>query len=196
MGVNKNSSKQQVNDRNPEIMFNDMNLQEIQDFVRAIAKSGATEVNIETEGLKLSVKVPPRGKAAKPTETTIVQQIPMTTGMHTMQHMPMPMQQMQATPPVPTAETQAPKSEASADAKYIAIKSPMVGTFYKKPSPDKPPFLSLGDEVEVGQTVCMIEAMKLFNEIESEINGKVVKILVEDGTPVEFDQPLFLVDPS
>lgn len=173
-----------------------MNLQEIQDFVRAIAKSGATEVNIETEGLKLSVKVPPRGKAAKPTETTIVQQIPIATGMPTMQQMPMPMQQAQPMPPVPTAETQAPKEAASPDDKYVAIKSPMVGTFYKRPSPDKPPFLSAGDNVEVGQTICMIEAMKLFNEIESEINGKVVKVLVDDGTPVEFDQPLFLVDPS
>ncbi len=172
-----------------------MDLQEIQDFVKAIAKSGATEVSIEMKGVKLSVKVPPRGKAAQKTETTIVQQIPVATGMPTMPPVPMP--QTQANPPVPTSDTvKEEKKEESEDSKYIAVKSPMVGTFYRKPSPDKPPFASVGDSISVGQTVCIIEAMKLFNEIESEVNGKVVKILVEDGTPVEFDQPLFLVDPS
>lgn len=173
-------------------MFSEMDLQEIQDFVKAIAKSGATEVSIETKGVKLSVKVPPRGKA-KPTETTIVQQIPMA-GMHTMPPMPMP--HVQANPPVPTTEAKPEAKTNNEEAKYVAIKSPMVGTFYRKPSPDKGPFVSVGDSIGVGSTVCMIEAMKLFNEIESEVNGKIVKILVEDGTPVEYDQTLFLVDPS
>jgi acetyl-CoA carboxylase biotin carboxyl carrier protein len=175
-------------------MSTDMDLQEIQDFVKAIAKSGATEVNIEMKGVKLSVKVPPRGKAAQKTETTIVQQIPVATGMPAMPPMPMP--QVQAEPPVPTTEKKAEAKPQNEDDKYVAIKSPMVGTFYKKPSPDKPDFVAVGDSVAVGQTVCILDAMKLFNEIEAEITGKVVKILVEDGTPVEFDQPLFLVDPS
>jgi acetyl-CoA carboxylase biotin carboxyl carrier protein len=82
------------------------------------------------------------------------------------------------------------------DSKYITIKSPIIGTFYRKPSPDKPNFVEVGDTVNVGDTVCIIEAMKLFNEIESEVSGKIVKILVDDASPVEFDQPLFLVDPS
>ena len=90
----------------------------------------------------------------------------------------------------------APANNAEDDSKYITIKSPIIGTFYRKPSPDKPNFAEVGTEVKVGDTVCIIEAMKLFNEIESEVSGKIVKILVDDSSPVEFDQPLFLVDPS
>jgi acetyl-CoA carboxylase biotin carboxyl carrier protein len=99
---------------------------------------------------------------------------------------------------IPVQDTAAPVKETKMedDAKYIAIKSPIIGTFYRKPSPDKPNFVEVGDTVNVGDTVCIIEAMKLFNEIESEVSGKIVKVLVDDGTPVEFDQPLFLVDPS
>ncbi|HEX8332909.1 MAG TPA: acetyl-CoA carboxylase biotin carboxyl carrier protein, partial [Segetibacter sp.] len=103
----------------------------------------------------------------------------------------------------PQVSQQAPASQPSPSpsapaegGNYVTIKSPMIGTFYRTPSPDKPPFVNVGDEVTVGKPVCIIEAMKLFNEIESEISGKIVKVLAEDASPVEYDQPLFLVDPS
>jgi acetyl-CoA carboxylase biotin carboxyl carrier protein len=98
--------------------------------------------------------------------------------------------------PVAQAPAETPKETKEENDKYITIKSPIIGTFYRRPSPDKAPFVKVGDEVNVGDTVCIIEAMKLFNEVESEISGKIVKILIDDASPVEFDQPLFLVDPS
>lgn len=111
-----------------------------------------------------------------------------------------PVQQIQALPalaPAPLAAAPAaPKADAPAASNLITIKSPMIGTFYRRPSPDKPNLVDEGDEVKSGKVVCIIEAMKLFNEIESEVSGKVVKVLVEDSTPVEFDQPLFLVEPA
>ena len=109
----------------------------------------------------------------------------------------MPVQPMQPAPaaaPAPVA-TEAPAAPAE-DSKYITIKSPIIGTFYRKPSPDKPLFVEVGQSIAEGDVLCIIEAMKLFNEIESEVSGKIVKILVDDASPVEFDQPLFLVDPS
>lgn len=171
-----------------------MDLKEIQDFIRVIAKSGVTEVKIETEELKLTIKTPPKGKAGLPTETTVIQQIPMQSHLATMPPIHMT-PTMQTTPPVNvTAETEVKKEEPTS--KLIEIKSPMVGTFYRRPSPDKPAYLNVGDEVEPGKVVCIIEAMKLFNEIESEVSGKVVKILVDDSSPVEFDQPLYLIEPK
>jgi len=113
------------------------------------------------------------------------------------QHMPQQQQQQcqsQASQEPPTSKEAAEK--ASNDAKYITIKSPIIGTFYRKPSPDKSTFVEVGDSIKEGDVLCIIEAMKLFNEIESEVSGKVVKVLVDDSSPVEFDQPLFLVDPS
>jgi acetyl-CoA carboxylase biotin carboxyl carrier protein len=96
-----------------------------------------------------------------------------------------------------SSENKAPvNNNASDDSKYITIKSPMIGTFYRSAGPDKAPFVNVGDEIAAGKTVCIIEAMKLFNEIESDVKGKIVKVLVNDATPVEYDQPLFLVDPS
>jgi acetyl-CoA carboxylase biotin carboxyl carrier protein len=171
-----------------------MDLKEIQDFIKAVAKSGVTEVKIETEELKLSIKTPPKGKPNLQTETTVVQQIPVPSHLATIPPIQMS-PNMQTTPPVNTntAETEIKKEEP--ETKLIEIKAPMVGTFYKKPAPDKPSYVSVGDEVEPGKVVCIIEAMKLFNEIESEVSGKIVKILVDDSTPVEFDQPLFLVEP-
>jgi len=108
------------------------------------------------------------------------------------------MPQMQAAAPVAQAvETAAaPAAAANDDAKYITVKSPIIGTFYRKPSPDKPMFVEVGSTIKTGDVLCVIEAMKLFNEIESEVSGKIVKVLVDDSSPVEFDQPLFLVDPS
>ncbi len=161
-----------------------MDLKEIQHLIKFVAKSGASEVKLEMEDIKITIRTGTHSKG----ETTIV-------------HQPMISQQPLAAVPtsqpatiaaaVPTEET---KEEDNS--KYVTIKSPIIGTFYRKPAPDKPLFVSVGDTVNEGDTVCIIEAMKLFNEIESEVSGKIVKVLVEDASPVEFDQPLFLVDPS
>ena len=163
-----------------------MDIKEIQNLIRFVAKSGASEVSLEMEDVKLTIKT---GSEKK--ETTIVQS--------PIQSLPAVALQQQIVPQ-PVAEPAAPaapaKPAAEENSKYIEIKSPMIGTFYRKPSPDKANFVDVGSEVKVGDTVCVIEAMKLFNEIESEISGKIVKVLVDDSTPVEFDQPLFLVDPS
>ena len=171
-----------------------MKLEEIQDLIKFVAKSGATEVDLEFEGVKLSIKSPAkkrRGEVDPP--TTIIQQsapahvIPTTS-------------QILATPsPTPPAEaptnTDAPVKKDD-NSNYLTIKSTMIGTFYRSSSPEKPAFVNVGDTVNEGDTICIIEAMKLFNEIESEISGTIIKVLVDDATPIEFDQPLFLVDPS
>ena len=172
-----------------------MDLKEIQDFIKAIAKSGVTEVKIETEEIKLTVKAPPKGKSGLPTETTVIQQIPMPSHLATMPPIHMTQPGIQTTPPInQTQETVVQKEEPKTN--FLEIKAPMVGTFYKRPAPDKPSYVNVGDEIEVGQVVCIIEAMKLFNEIESEVSGKVVKILLDDSSPVEFDQPLLLIEPK
>lgn len=161
-----------------------MDIREIQNLIKFVAKSGATEVKLEMDDFKITIKTTEGGAA----ETTYVQQVPM-------QAMPQMAAPVAAAPvaAVPTA----PEAPAADDnSKYITIKSPMIGTFYRKPAPDKPMFVEVGSSVGKGDVVCVIEAMKLFNEIESEISGKIVKILVDDASPVEFDQPLFLVDPS
>lgn len=160
-----------------------MDLKDIQNLIRFVSKSGASEVKLEMEDIKLTIKT-----GAEKTETTIVQQAPMGVP-----QMPVAM------PVAPTEIASAAETtEKSADntSNYVEIKSPIIGTFYRKPAPDKPMFVEVGDSVTADSVVCIIEAMKLFNEIESEVSGKIVKILVEDGTPVEFGQPLFLVDPS
>ncbi|MDO6812758.1 acetyl-CoA carboxylase biotin carboxyl carrier protein [Tenacibaculum soleae] len=163
-----------------------MDIKEIQSLIKFVAKSGASEVKLEMEDIKITIKT-----GSETPETTIIQAAaPMGVA-----------PQMVAQAPVaqPVAQAATPASDASNaedDSKYITIKSPIIGTFYRKPSPDKPNFAEVGTEVKVGDTVCIIEAMKLFNEIESEVSGKIVKVLVDDSSPVEFDQPLFLVDPS
>lgn len=173
-----------------------MNYNELQEFIKSVAKTGASEVNIETKDIKLTIKTFPKGKAGQ-TET-IVQQIPVVA-----QQMPQQVAQMQQVAAMPQQaqltqnnNKDTKKESEENNSKYITVKSPMVGTFYRKPSPDKPPYVNVGDNVKEGDIICIIEAMKLFNEIESEYNGKIVKVLVDDSTPVEFDQPLFLVDPS
>lgn len=174
-----------------------MDLKEIQDFIKAVAKSGVTEVKIETEGVKLSIKTPPKGKASLQTETTVVQQIPVHSHLTTMPPIHMTQPGVQVNPQTantPIVEPEVKKEEEPVNT--IEIKAPMVGTFYKRPSPDKPNYVNVGDEIEVGQVICIIEAMKLFNEIESEVSGRVVKILLDDSSPVEFDQPLFIVEPK
>lgn len=162
-----------------------MDIREIQNLIKFVAKSGATEVKLEMDDVKITIKT--TTESGTP-ETTFVQHLPVS------QAMP------QAAAPAPAAPAApAPAAEASAadeDSKYVTIKSPIIGTLYRKPSPDKAPFVEVGSTIAKGDVVCVIEAMKLFNEIESEISGKIVKVLVDDASPVEFDQPLFLVDPS
>lgn len=162
-----------------------MKLTEIQDLIKFVSKSGVNEVELETKEIKIVIKT---GKQAAP---MMYQAAPaqITTA---------PAQVMAAPVANPVADTNTPAATTPAanDSKYITIKSPMIGTFYRSAGPDKPPFVNVGDDIAVGKPVCIIEAMKLFNEIESEVKGKIVKVLVDDATPVEYDQPLFLVDPS
>lgn len=165
-----------------------MKLNEIQDLIKFVAKSGVSEVELETKDVKIVIKTPAGKKEQVFVQTTNTVAQPM------IQTAPA-VQQVAA----PVAETKAPEAKASAGAdesKLVTIKSPMIGTFYRSSSPDKPPFVNVGDEIAAGKPVCIIEAMKLFNEIESDVKGKIVKVLVNDATPVEYDQPLFLVDPS
>ena len=158
-----------------------MDLKEIQNLIKFVAKSGASEVKLEMDDIKITIKT------GSETETTFVQQMPMASA---------PMMQQQAPVAAPLAAESSAPAAPSEDSKYITIKSPIIGTFYRKPSPDKPVFIEVGSDIKEGDVLCVIEAMKLFNEIESEISGKIVKVLVDDSSPVEFDQPLFLVDPS
>ncbi|PCI10511.1 MAG: acetyl-CoA carboxylase, biotin carboxyl carrier protein [Flavobacteriaceae bacterium] len=160
-----------------------MDLKEIQSLIKFVSKSGVNEVKLELEDFKITIKT-----GAGNSDTTIVHQAPMA-----MQHAPMAVAPVVA--PVAAAPVEE-KSEASEDSKYITITSPIIGTFYRKASPEKPNFVEVGDSVQSESIVCIIEAMKLFNEIESEVSGKIVKVLVDDSSPVEFGQPLFLVDPS
>jgi acetyl-CoA carboxylase biotin carboxyl carrier protein len=167
-----------------------MKLTEIQDLIKFVAKSGVSEVELETKEVKIVIKT----LTGKKNETQVVyQQAPQ-------QYMQAPQQQaFQQVAQQPAAEAKAPVATPPAaddDSKYLTIKSPMIGTFYRSAGPDKPVFVNVGDEVGTGKVVCIIEAMKLFNEIESDIKGKIVKVLVNDATPVEYDQPLFLVDPT
>ena len=163
-----------------------MDIKEIQSLIKFVAKSGASEVKLEMEDIKITIRT---GSGSSAPETTIVQQIPMAQA--PVAAAPAPAQEAPA-PAAPTQEA----APAEDDSKYITIKSPIIGTFYRKPSPDKPAFVEVGSEIKQGDVLCVIEAMKLFNDIESEVSGKIVKVLVDDSSPVEFDQPLFLVDPS
>ena len=165
-----------------------MNLSEVQDLIKFVSKSGVTEVEIEKKDFKITIKS--EGKKSKTADQPIIVQAAAPVA-------PAP----QAAPaPAPVAAAPAPAAPAAPAAneedKYITVKSPMIGTFYRSPSPDKPVFVEVGSQIKPGDAVCIIEAMKLFNEIEAEVSGKIVKVLVDDATPVEYDQPLFLVDPS
>jgi acetyl-CoA carboxylase biotin carboxyl carrier protein len=159
-----------------------MDIKQIQDLIRFVAKSGVNEVSIEQNDFKITIK------------TNQVQTIVNATVPEGLQYAPAP-----AAVPAPApvaAAAPAPAAEPVADtAKYVVVKSPMIGTFYRSASPDKPLFVNVGDEIKPGSVLCIIEAMKLFNEIESEISGRIVKILVDNASPVEYDQPLFLVEP-
>lgn len=158
-----------------------MDFRQIQDLIKMINKSNIGELTIEENDFKITIK------QKKDEKVTYAQAPPP-------QHMP-----VYGTAPPPHVAVAAPADIPAAEVKndnYITIKSPMIGTFYRRPSPDKPILAEVGDEVAPGTVVCIIEAMKLFNEIESEVSGKIVKFLIEDASPVEYDQPLFLVDPA
>jgi len=157
-----------------------MDLKEIQNLIKFVSNSGVAEVKLETGDVKITIRTTLEGNTP---DITYVQQAPMA----------------QVAAPAPVAAVPAaPASPAASEdtSKYITIKSPMIGTFYRKPAPDKPVFVEVGSTIGKGDVLCVVEAMKLFNEIEAEVSGKIVKILADDASPVEFDQPLFLVDPS
>lgn len=158
-----------------------MDSKELLNLIRFVAKAGVSEVKYKTKDFEINIKTPLAGSEA-------------------VSYVPQPVAYQAPTAPV-AAPAAAPATETKAestsdDSKYITIKSPMIGTFYRKPSPDKDVFVNVGSEVKNDTVVCVIEAMKLFNQIEAEVSGKIVKILVDDASPVEYDQPLFLVDPS
>ncbi len=164
-----------------------MTINEIQDLIKFIAKAGVTEVEIEKKDFKITIKseIPKKkGASAQAGETVI--QVPMAA-------VPAAPAPVVPAAPAPAAEA---ATSASEEDQYITVKSPMIGTFYRRSAPDKDAFVEVGNSVGNGDVLCVIEAMKLFNEIESEVSGKIVKILVDDNSPVEYDQPLFLVDPS
>ncbi len=181
-----------------------MDLKDIQELIKFVAKSGATEVELEIDNVKISIKSPAKKRRGQPDEGVN----------NIVHHITQPSQQAEQIISTPTPQPQVNVNQAelshtntqnkaeAADAetqennKYVTIKASMIGTFYRSASPDEPPFVSVGDTVSKGQTICIIEAMKLFNEIESEISGKIVKVLADDSQPVEFDQALFIVDPS
>ncbi len=162
-----------------------MDLKEIQNLIKFVAKSGASEVKLEMDDVKITIRT--EGKE-RVDSTTILQQIPVGS--------PIQQASVAATPVARPEETSTTEKKDDETSRYVTIKSPIIGTFYRKPSPDKPVFVEVGQTVKEGDVLCIIEAMKLFNEIESEISGKIVKVLADDASPVEFDQPLFLVDPS
>jgi acetyl-CoA carboxylase biotin carboxyl carrier protein len=158
----------------------EMKTSEIRDLIDFISKSGLNEVDIETKELKLKVKREPDQKVFK--STPVVAPVAAS---------------MQVPAPTPVFSAPTPKVEkAESGKKTLEVKSPMIGTFYRSSSPDNPPFVSVGDKIQKGQTVCIIEAMKLFNEIESEVSGTIVKVMVENSSPVEYDQVLFVVEPD
>ena len=158
-----------------------MNIKEIQQLIKFVAKSGVSEVKIESKDLKLSVKTGVSGNMVTHSEPVMINTQPV----------------VQNLPLENTTESVSSQSVDIAEEDHlITIKSPIIGTFYRKPSPDKRNFIEIGDLISEGSVLCVVEAMKLFNEIESEYSGKIVKILVDDSSPVEFDQPLFVIDPS
>lgn len=158
-----------------------MDIKQIQDLIKFVSKSGVNEVSIEEKDFKITIKT-----NQEPTYVTasVPAAVPAAA--------PMPL----PAAPAAAAPAAAAPVAATENANYVTIKSPMIGTFYRSPGPDKPAFVNVGDEITAGKVICIVEAMKLFNEIESEVSGKIVKVLVDDAQPIEYDQPLFLVDPS
>ena len=164
-----------------------MNITQIQDLIKFVSKSGVSEVEIEQKDFKITIKThEPAGKRGN---EVIQVAMPVQQPVAAVAAAPAP-----AAAPAAAATPAAPAAEAKGN--LVEVKSPMIGTFYRSSSPDKPPFVEVGSSIKKGDTVCIIEAMKLFNEIESEVSGTIVKVLVNDSTPIEYDQPLFLVEPA
>ncbi len=165
-----------------------MTINEIQDLIKFIAKAGVTEVEIEKQDFKITIKSPLPKRKGEAAQAEALMQVPLS------------MAPIMQAPPAPVAQApvaaEGTAAEDNQSEKYITVKSPMIGTFYRRSAPDKDAFVEVGQSIKVGDVLCVIEAMKLFNEIESEMTGKIVKILVDDNSPVEYDQPLFLVDPA
>lgn len=178
-----------------------MKLSEIQELIRFVAKSGVTEIDLELKDFKINIKTPARkrrGGLVDPSEMVIESSGVLPSVI--------PQVVVASPAPVPVAPSEAPAPAAAQasnsagagdedESKYVTIKSPMIGTFYRAPSPDKASFVNVGDDFNDGDIICIVEAMKLFNEIEAELSGKIVKVLVDDASPVEYDQPIFLVEP-
>lgn len=158
-----------------------MNIKEIQDLIKFVSRSGVSEVEIEQKDFKITIKTPVGGSPV----AAMAPMAPMA--------LPMP---VAAPAPAAAPVAAAPAAAPAQNSNLIEIKSPMIGTFYRSAGPDKPPFVEVGQTIKPGDKVCIIEAMKLFNEIESEISGTIVKVLVNDSSPIEYDQPLFLVEPA
>ncbi len=161
-----------------------MDIKEIQNLIKFVSKSGVEEVKIEREDFKITIKT----KKNFP-QQIVVDELPSKINIPPQDSVPVTQEVLQEKP----LDLEPAKTE---DSNHVIVKSPIIGTFYRKPSPDKPAFVEVGKNITEGDVLCVIEAMKLFNEIESEVSGKIVKILVDDQSPVEFDQPLFLIDPS
>ena len=157
-----------------------MDIKQIQELIKFVSRSGVNEVAIEQKDFKITIKT-------NQAPTVITTTVPAPAS-HVLPSAPAAQPAAVTTPAAPVAATED-------TSKYITIKSPMIGTFYRSASPEKPSFVNVGDEVAVGKVICIIEAMKLFNEIESEVSGRIVKVLVDNSSPVEYDQPLFLVEP-
>jgi len=160
-----------------------MDIKQIQDLIRFVSKSGVNEVSIEQQDFKITIKT-------NQAPTYVTATVP--AAQHTYEHAHAPA----APAAAPVAGAATPAAPVADTSNYITIKSPMIGTFYRSASPEKPLFVNVGDEIKEGQVLCIIEAMKLFNEIESEVSGRIVKVLVDNASPVEYDQPLFLVEPA
>lgn len=175
-----------------------MKLTEIQDLIKFVARAGVTEVEIEQKDFKLTIKSEmPKGRGKKEEQVVQTIQVPAAMPPAMVQAAPVAAAAPAPAPAVAPAPAAAPAPAPTEDtSNLIEVKSPMIGTFYRRPSPDKDVFAEVGDVIKPGDTVCVIEAMKLFNEIEAEVQGKIVKVLVDDNSPVEYDQPLFLIDPS
>lgn len=181
-----------------------MKATEIQDLIKFVSKSGVSEVNLETKDVKLTIK----NDAVKRKKTGSLEPQILQVPVPQVVQQPVAAAPVAAATPAPVAAAPAPVAASNSSSeevvaepvedtsKFVEIKSPMIGTFYRRSSPDKPNFVEVGTEIKKGDVICIIEAMKLFNEIEAEVSGKIVKVLVDDSTPVEYDQPLFVIDPS
>jgi acetyl-CoA carboxylase biotin carboxyl carrier protein len=157
-----------------------MDIKQIQELIKFVSRSGVNEVAIEQKDFKITIKT-----NQTPTVVHATVPAPVVTSAIPAAAAPLPVSATETKPAAAVEDT----------SKYITVKSPMIGTFYRSSSPDKPSFVNVGDEIATGKVICIIEAMKLFNEIESEVSGRIVKVLVENASPVEYDQPLFLVEP-